>query len=79
MHVLASSGMGPRGILKPIAMLGVLLAIAVGLLSLWLGPWAARTSDVLVAAANRSVIAAGLDAGRFTELPARAASSSSIR
>jgi lipopolysaccharide export system permease protein len=71
LHVLASSGMGTRGILTPIAMLGVLLAIAAGLLSLWLGPWAARTSDVLVAAANRSVIAAGLDAGRFTELPGK--------
>ncbi|PWK88524.1 LPS export ABC transporter permease LptF [Fulvimonas soli] len=71
MHVLASSGMGPRGLLKPIALLALALALLVGLLSLWLGPWAARTSDALVAAANRSVIAAGLDAGRFTELPGK--------
>ncbi|HEY8682858.1 MAG TPA: LptF/LptG family permease, partial [Rhodanobacter sp.] len=30
-----------------------------------------RTSDAMVAVANRSVIAAGLDAGRFTELPGK--------
>ncbi|MGC1549564.1 MAG: LPS export ABC transporter permease LptF [Rhodanobacter sp.] len=68
MHVLASSGMGARGLLKPLTLLAVLVAITVGMVSMWLGPWASRTSDSLVAAANRSVIAAGLDAGRFTEL-----------
>jgi lipopolysaccharide export system permease protein len=38
---------------------------------MWLGPLASRTSDSMVAAANRSIIAAGLDAGRFTELPGK--------
>lgn len=71
MHVLASSGMGAAGLLRPMAMLAASVALLVGLVSLWLGPWAARTSDQLVAAANRSVIAAGLDAGRFTELPGK--------
>ena len=71
MHVLASSGMGPDGLLRPVSILAVILAILVGIVALWLGPWAARTSDQLVAAANRSVIAAGLDAGRFTELPGK--------
>lgn len=71
MHVLASSGMGPRGLLKPVAILAIVIALLGGLVSLWLGPWAARTSDALVSAANRSVIAAGLDAGRFTELPGK--------
>ena len=69
--VLASSGMGAGGLLRPMAILAGLVALLVGLVSLWLGPWAARTSDQLVAAANRSVIAAGLDAGRFTELPGK--------
>lgn len=68
MHVLASSGMGAPGLLRPMAILAVAIGVLVGTVSLWLGPWAARTSDNLVAAANRSVIAAGLDAGRFTEL-----------
>ncbi|WP_266160651.1 LPS export ABC transporter permease LptF [Dyella silvatica] len=71
MHVLASSGMGPRGLLRPMAMLAVVLAVLVGTVTMWLGPWSARTSQALVASANRSVIAAGLDAGRFTELPGK--------
>ena len=71
MHVLSSSGMGPRGLLRPIAILAVIIATLGGVVSLWLGPWAARTSAAQVDAANRSVIAAGLDAGRFTELPGK--------
>jgi lipopolysaccharide export system permease protein len=71
MHVLASSGMGASGLLRPLSILALALAVLVGIVSLWLGPWSARTSDQLVAAANRSVIAAGLDAGRFTELPGK--------
>src|SRR5574337_549611 len=71
MHVLASSGMGPDGLLRPMALLGAVLVAITMLVSLWLGPWAVRTSDALVAAANRSVVAAGLDAGRFTSLPGK--------
>lgn len=71
MHVLASSGMGPMGLLRPVGILATALAVLVGIVSMWLGPWAARTSDALVADANRSVIAAGLDAGRFTPLPGK--------
>ena len=71
MHVLSSSGMGPRGLLRPVLILGVVLVALTAVVSLWLGPWAVSTSDSMVAAANRSVIAAGLDAGRFTELPGK--------
>ncbi len=71
MHVLMSSGMGPNGLLRPMALLAAALVLLTALVSLWLGPWAARTSDAMVTAANRSVIAAGLDAGRFTELPGK--------
>lgn len=71
MHVLASSGMGPRGMLRPVTLLAVIATIVVGLVSLWLGPLSARTADQVIAAANKSVIAAGLDAGRFTELPGK--------
>ena len=69
MHVLASSGMGPEGLLRPVLMLGAVLVALTTVVALWLGPWAMRSSQALVTAANRSVIAAGLDAGRFTELP----------
>ena len=68
MHVLASSGMGPRGLLKPVAILAGIIVLVTGVVSLWLGPWAVRTADALVAEANRSVIADGLEDGRFTEL-----------
>jgi lipopolysaccharide export system permease protein len=71
MHVLASSGMGARGLMRPMTLLAVGVALLVGIVSMWVGPWASRTSDSLVAAANRSVIAAGLDAGRFTSLPGK--------
>jgi len=71
MHVLMSSGMGPNGLLRPMAILAVALVLLTAVVSLWLGPWAARTSDAMVTAANRSVVAAGLDAGRFTELPGK--------
>ena len=71
MHVLASSGMGASGLLRPMTLLAVTVAVLVAMVSLWLGPWAYRTSDALVSAANRSVIAAGLDAGRFTPLPGK--------
>jgi len=71
MHVLMSSGMGPNGLLRPMAILAVALVLLTAVVSLWLGPWAARASDAMVTAANRSVVAAGLDAGRFTELPGK--------
>lgn len=71
MYVLSSSGMGPRGLLRPVLILGVVLVAITAVVSLWLGPWAVRTGDAMVAAANRSVIAAGLDAGRFTDLPGK--------
>lgn len=71
MHVLASSGMGPSGMLRPVAILTVVATIVVGTVALWLGPLSARTADQVIAAANKSVIAAGLDAGRFTELPGK--------
>lgn len=71
MHVLSTSGFGPRGILRPAALLGIGTAIVIGLISLWLGPLATRTADAEVERANRSVIAAGLEAGRFTELPGK--------
>jgi lipopolysaccharide export system permease protein len=71
MHVLASSGMGMGGLLRPMAIVAVVMLGLVSAVSMWLGPWSARTSDNLVQAANRSIIAAGLDAGRFTELPGK--------
>ena len=69
MHVLAAAGMGAPGLVRPALLLGIPLTLLIGLVSLWLGPLSSRTANQLVTEANRSVIAAGLDAGRFTELP----------
>ncbi|MGN6314536.1 MAG: LPS export ABC transporter permease LptF [Rhodanobacteraceae bacterium] len=71
MHVLFTSGFGPRGMLRPAAMLSIGAAVLIALISLWLGPLATRTANAEVEQANRSVIAAGLEAGRFTELPGK--------
>ncbi|MGH8124289.1 MAG: LPS export ABC transporter permease LptF [Rhodanobacteraceae bacterium] len=71
MHVLAASGFGPQGLLRPAAVFGVGTAVMLALVSFWLAPWAARTADAEVEQANRSVIAAGLEPGRFTSLPGR--------
>ena len=69
MPVLTSIGVGPRRLLRPWAWLVLPVVAVIAACSLWLGPWAKRTSDEMIAAGNRNLLVAGLDAGRFTELP----------
>jgi lipopolysaccharide export system permease protein len=69
MPVLTSIGVGPRRLLRPLLMLAVPVVGIIGALSLWLGPWADRTSERMIEHANRSLVVAGLDAGKFTMLP----------
>jgi len=69
MAVLFSVGIGPRRLLRPVALLAVPLVVVVGLVSLWAGPWAERRSAAMVAEANRSLLVAGLEAGRFIQAP----------
>lgn len=69
MPVLTSVGVGPRRMLRPLLMLVVPVVLLVATLSLWLGPWGDRTSERMIEHANRSLVVAGLDAGRFTVLP----------
>ena len=71
MQVLSASGFGPKGLLKPTAIFAIGAGIVAGLVALWLGPLAARASNAEIEQANRSVIAAGLEAGRFTSLTGR--------
>lgn len=71
MHVLSASGFGPRGLLKPAALFAIGTGIVVAVVALWLGPLASSTSNAEIDTANRSVIAAGLEPGRFTSLPGR--------
>ncbi|MFT4257027.1 MAG: LPS export ABC transporter permease LptF [Pseudoxanthomonas sp.] len=68
MPVLAATGVGPRRLLKPLMMLVLPVAAGIGVLSLWLAPWAEATGARMIQQANRSLIAAGLEAGKFTVL-----------
>jgi len=69
MPVLASVGIGPRRLLRPVLLVSLPLLAVVALCSMWLGPWANRLSQQMIAQANRNLLISGLEAGRFTELP----------
>src|SRR5688500_7680495 len=69
MPVLASIGVGPRRLLKPLMMLVLPMVAVVAACSLWLGPWAERVSKQMVNQASRNLIVAGLEPGAFTEIP----------
>jgi lipopolysaccharide export system permease protein len=71
MAVLAAAGVGPRRLLRPVALIALPLAVLVGLCSLWFAPQALRVSKSMIDAANRSLLVAGLEPGRFVELPGR--------
>lgn len=68
MAVLNAVGVGPARLLRPLLMAALPVVAIVGLCSLWLGPWASRTAATMVEQANRSLIVAGLEPGRFTTL-----------
>ncbi|HVI57301.1 MAG TPA: LPS export ABC transporter permease LptF [Luteimonas sp.] len=69
MPVITAIGVGPRRLLRPVLMLVLPVVAVIGLCSLWLGPWARDYSQRMIDAGNRSLLVAGLEAGRFIELP----------
>ena len=69
MPVLASVGVGPRRLLRPILFVTLPVVAVVALCSLWLQPWANRLSETMIRQASRSLLVAGLEPGRFTALP----------
>lgn len=71
MAVLASVGLGPQKLWRPLALVTVTVASVVAVASLWLAPAGARIARDMVETANRSFLVAGLEAGRFLELPGR--------
>jgi lipopolysaccharide export system permease protein len=73
MAVLAASGYGPRQLLKPIAIVTLPLAIILAMLSFWLAPSAARAGNRMIQEASRSMLIAGMEPGRFVEIPGRSA------
>lgn len=69
MAVLFSLGQGPRQLLLPVLLVALPVVALIALCSLMLGPAAERMARQAVEDANRSFLVAGLDAGRFVELP----------
>ena len=71
MAVLASVGLGPRQLWRPLAAVVLPVTALIAVCSLWLAPLGARVAASMVDTANRSFLVAGLEAGRFRELPGR--------
>ncbi|GGA84524.1 LPS export ABC transporter permease LptF [Arenimonas soli] len=71
MAVLASVGLGPRQLWRPLVAVALPVALLVAAASLWAAPAGARLAQRMVEDANRSFLVAGLEAGRFIELPGR--------
>ena len=69
MPVIISIGIGPRRLLRPLMLLVVPFMLVIGACSLWLGPWARQYSQQMIEVGQRSLLVAGLEAGRFVELP----------
>src|SRR3546814_298265 len=69
MPVLTGIGVGPRRLLRPLMMLVLPVVGVIAMCSLWLGPWARDYARGMVEAGNRSLLVAGLEPGRFIELP----------
>lgn len=69
MAVLASVGIGPQRLLKPLLRLTLPVVATVAFAALWLSPWSMEKAREMIDIANRSLLVAGLEAGRFVELP----------
>ncbi len=69
MAVLASVGRGPRELVRPMLWVALPTATLVAVSSIWAGPWSQHLARAMIAEANRSLLIAGLEAGRFRELP----------
>ncbi len=68
MYVLAAVGVGPRRLLRPVLLVAVPVLAVIAATSLWLGPWADRMAQGMVAEANKNLLVAGLEPGRFSVL-----------
>lgn len=71
MAVLSASGLGLRGLLRPLALLSIPATLLLAIISIWVAPAAVRLSLSMMADANRSILVAGLEPGRFVRLPGR--------
>jgi lipopolysaccharide export system permease protein len=71
MAVLAGVGIGPQRMWKPLLLVAAPVLLLVALASLWLAPASAHKAKSMIEVANRSFLIAGLEPGRFVELPGK--------
>ena len=71
MAVLQSSGLDLTGLLRPLALFAAPTMLLLGIIAFWIAPAADRLARQLLTEASRSLIVAGLEPGRFVELPGR--------
>jgi lipopolysaccharide export system permease protein len=69
MAVFAASGLAVTGLLRPLLLMALPLTVVMAFISFWLAPAAIREAQTLQEEASRSLIVAGLEPGRFVELP----------
>ncbi len=69
MTILAAAGMSVRALVRPLLLVALPLLAGVAMLTFWIVPGALRVADRMVDEANRSLLTAGLEAGRFMPLP----------
>ena len=71
MAVLAAVGLGPQRLWRPLFWVAMPIVVLVGMASLWLAPLSAHKAKDMIEVANRSFLIAGLEPGRFVELPGK--------
>jgi lipopolysaccharide export system permease protein len=71
MAVLFSVGVGPQALWKPMWRLAWPVVVLILCCATWWGPWASNKAKSMIDTANKSFLIAGLEAGRFVELPGR--------
>lgn len=71
MAVLAGVGLGPQQLWRPMAALVLPVVVVIAFTTLWLAPWSAERAQKSLDEASRSFLVAGLEPGRFIELPGR--------
>lgn len=69
--VLSASGVNTFGFLKPILWLAFPIAVFLGMTTMYWSPQALAKADQMVREANRSLLVAGLEPGKFVDLPGR--------
>ena len=68
MYVLFAVGVGPKRLLRPVLTVVLPVLVLIAGCSLWLGPWAERVAQGMVLEANKNLLVAGLEPGRFTPM-----------